>query len=133
MRIALPISEGKFSTHYGRAESLSIHDIDLEHGTSTDVGVKEFPEGTCGAGAWVARQGVEVMLAGGLGGGAAKGLAEAGVKVMAGVQETDPKRVLELFLAGVAQARELAPGESACQGHDHDHDHGEGHVCTCKH
>jgi predicted Fe-Mo cluster-binding NifX family protein len=135
MRIALPISEGKFSTHYGRAEALSIHDIDLDTGTARDGGLRLFPaEGTCGAGPWVAAQGIEILLAGGLGGGAAKGLAEAGVRVMAGVQETDPKRVLELFLAGVSQAREMAPGESTCQGHgDDDHHHGEGHVCTCRH
>jgi predicted Fe-Mo cluster-binding NifX family protein len=132
MRIAMPLCEGKFSVHYGRAEKISIHDIDLEGGTSVDVGVKDFPEGTCGAGAWVARQGVEVMLVGGLGAGAAQGLEEAGVKVLAGVQEEDAAKVLRMFLEGATQVRELAPGESACQGHDHEHEHGEGHVCTCR-
>lgn len=137
MRIALPLSDGKFSTHYGRAKALSLHDVDLATGTASFVGLRMFPsEGTCGAGRWVATQGVEVLLAGGLGSGAAKGLGEAGVKVFAGIEETDPRAVLETFLAGVAQARELAPGESMCQGHDDDHEHGHhgpDHVCTCKH
>lgn len=141
MRIALPISEGKFSTHYGRAEAISIHDIDLSTGTAADRGLKLFPaEGTCGAGPWMAEQGVEVLLAGGLGSGAAQALGKAGVKVFAGITETDPRKVLEQFLAGVAQARELAPGESMCQGHEDGeehghghHHHGAGHACTCKH
>ena len=136
MRIALPLANGKFSIHYGRAEALSIHEIDLEKGISTSLGMRMFPqEGTCGAGKWVAAQGVEVLLAGGLGAGAAKGLGEAGVRVFAGVEEEEPNKVLEMFLAGIAQAKELAPGESACQGHGDEpgHQHGEGHVCTCKH
>lgn len=137
MRVALPIAEGKFSTHYGRAEALSLHEIDLEKGTASNLGLRLFPaDGTCSAAPWVAAQGVEILLAGGLGNGAAQGLGKAGVKVFAGIEETDPAKVLESFLAGVAQARELAPGESMCQGHDDDHEHGhhgEGHVCTCKH
>lgn len=140
MRIALPISEGKFSTHYGRAEALSLYEVDLSEGTAANLGMRLFPaEGTCGAGAWVATQGVEILLAGGLGSGAALGLGKAGVKVFAGISETDPAKVVEQFLAGIAQARELAPGESMCQGHEdgeehgHGHHHGAGHVCTCKH
>lgn len=140
MRIALPISEGKFSTHYGRAESISMYEVDLSAGTASNLGMRLFPaEGTCGAGTWVAAQGVEILLAGGLGSGAAQGLGKAGVKVFAGISETDPAKVVEQFLAGIAQARELAPGESMCQGHEdgeehgHGHHHGAGHVCTCKH
>lgn len=135
MRLALPIAEGKFSLHYGRASALSIHDVDLERGTSVPVGLLPFPaEGTCSAAAWVAAQGVDVMLAGGLGGGAAQGLGKAGVQVLAGIREEDPSKVLASFLAGAAEARRLAPGESLCEGHDdddHDH-HGEGHVCHCR-
>ena len=138
MRVALPISEGKFSIHYGRAEALSLHEVDLATGKASDLGMRLFPaEGTCSAAPWVAAQGVEILLAGGLGSGAAQGLGKAGVKVFAGIEETDARKVLESFLAGVAQARELAPGESMCQGHDDDHEHGHsqgaGHVCTCKH
>ena len=129
MRIALPISEGKFSIHYGRAEALSLHDIDLATGTSADLGMRLFPaEGTCGAGPWVAQQGVEVLLAGGLGSGAAQSLAKAGVKVFAGIAETDPRKVIQQFLAGVAEARELAPGESMCQGHEDGEEIGRAHV-----
>ena len=137
MRIALPIADGKFSTHYGRAQALSLHDIDLESGKASDLGHRAFPEeGTCSAAPWVAAQGVEVLLVGGLGAGAAQGLGKAGVKVFAGIEEEDPAKVVEMFLAGLAQTRELAPGESMCQGHDDDHEHGHqhgaGHVCTCK-
>lgn len=134
MRIAMPIADGKFSTHYGRAKGLSVHDVDLETGTSVDLGLKPFPEtGTCSAASWVAQQGIDVLLAGGLGGGAAQGLGKHGIKVLAGVQEEDPAKVLASFLAGVTRVVELAPGESMCNGHDDDHDHhGEGHVCTCK-
>jgi len=134
MRIAMPIADGKFSTHYGRAKGLSIHDVDLEKGEMTDLGLKPFPEtGTCSAAAWVAQQGIEVLLAGGLGAGAAKGLGNHGIKVLAGVEEEDPAKVMASFLAGITKVIELAPGESLCGGHDDDdHQHAEGHVCTCK-
>ncbi len=138
MRVALPLSEGKFSTHYGRAEELSLHDVDLATGNTLDLGLRLFPaEGTCNAAAWVAAQGVDILLVGGLGFGAAQGLGKAGVKVFAGFEETDARKVLESYLAGVAPARELAPGESDCQGHgddhEHEHRHGADHVCHCKH
>ena len=138
MRIALPIADGKFALHYGRSQALSLHDVDAEKGTVVDLGMRPFPaEGTCSAADWVASHGVEVLLAGGLGAGAASGLGKVGVRVMAGVQEEDPRRVVEMFLAGLAQVRELAPGESLCQGHEdgeeHGHEHAEGHVCTCGH
>jgi predicted Fe-Mo cluster-binding NifX family protein len=134
MRIAMPIAEGKFSLHYGSCEVLSIHDIDLQSGVATPVAVVDAPaEGMCGAGPWIASQGVQVLLAGGLGAGAAQGLGKAGVRVFAGIKETDPAKVLEMFLDGVAEARELAPGESMCHGHEdgHEHRHGADHVCTC--
>jgi len=136
MRIAMPIAEGQFALHYGSCETLSIHDVDLEKGIATAVSVVAAPaEGMCGAGPWIASQGIQILLAGGLGAGAAQGLGKAGVRVFAGIQEKDPAKVLELFLAGVAEARELAPGESMCHGHDdeqgHGHHHGADHVCTC--
>lgn len=137
MRIALPLVEGKFALHYGSSDSISLHDIDAAHGVAKGAGVVATPaEGMCGAGPWLAAQGVEVLLAGGIGAGAARGLADAGVRVFAGVQDEDARKVLELFLAGLARARELAPGESMCKGHgegghEHGHHHGEGHVCTC--
>ena len=138
MRIALPIADGKFALHYGRSQALSLHEVDLATGSSTDLGLRAFPaEGTCSAAPWVASQGVEILLAGGLGAGAAAGLGNAGVRVMAGIQEEDPRLVVEQFLSGIAQARELSPGESLCHGHEDGEDqghgghHGEGHVCTC--
>lgn len=134
MRIAMPIAEGKFALHYGSCETLSIHDIDLQRGVAMPVAVVDAPaEGMCGAGPWIASQGVQVLLAGGLGAGAAQGLGKAGVRVFAGIKETDPAKVLEMFLDGVAEARELAPGESMCRGHEdgHEHRHGADHVCTC--
>jgi len=136
MRIALPIADGKFSLHYGRAQALRLYDIDQDKGIATSLGERPYPDsGTCSAGAWVAEQGVEVLLAGGLGGGAAQGMAKHGIKVLAGVQEENPEKVLESFLSGIAKVVELAPGEALCQGHDGEsaHEHEEGHVCHCGH
>lgn len=135
MRIALPISNGRFSLHYGSAEEIALHDIDVEQGVATSVGMVSTPaEGMCGAGSWMAAQGIEVLIVGGIGAGAARSLGQAGIRVFAGIQEEDPEKVVTMILEGVAQARELAPGESMCQGHGeggHGHHHGEGHACTC--
>jgi len=65
---------------------------------------------------------VDVLICGGIGGGAQMALTQAGIKLFGGVQG-DADKAVESFIAGV-----LAYDPNAKCEH-HDHHHGEGHVC----
>ena len=58
---------------------------------------------------WLAKRGVNVILAGGMGGRARELLDRQGVTVVTGGQEGNPKRVVELYLAG-----QLATAANPC-------------------
>ncbi len=127
MILGLPVSDGKFSGHYGKSQALRLYEA--KSGAAHLIGDRAFPDtGVCSASAWVAEQGVEVMLTGGLGKGAADGLMSKGIRVVAGFTTEDTDVAVQEFLAG--NGTELSLGESRCQGHG-DHEHEEGHVCHC--
>lgn len=72
--------------------------------------------------------GVDALICGGIGGGAQSALAEAGIKLYAGVRGSADAAVLAL-LAGKLNA---AQGATCDHHHEEGHDcgsHGEGHTC----
>ena len=67
-------------------------------------------------------QQVDVLICGGIGGGAQMALAQAGIKLFGGVSG-DADAAVEAFVAG-----NLAYNPDVKCNH-HDHEHGEGHTC----
>ena len=63
----------------------------------------------------------EVLICGGIGGGAVNGLAAAGIEVVAGVSGSVKDAVIK-YLSG----EKLGSGQPTC---DHHHDHEDGHSC----
>lgn len=128
MIIALPLTEnGEFSPHYGQSSRMALFEVDREGRRilrETRVTPPE-PE-PCGWADWLAEQGVDLLLAGGLGRGAQHRLAAAGIPVLAGVAAGSPR---ELALAWLEDR--LTPGPNACDGHEHHgdepHEHGHHH------
>ena len=129
MKIALPITEdGMFSAHYGDCHGLAFFSLDPEGLFAGPVRV-DPPRGTpCSWPDWIADQGVDVVLAGGMGSGARERLAARGVQVVTGVAAAPVDELVRNFVAG-----SLLVGANACAGdHDHDHDHDHG-SCGCGH
>ena len=130
MRIAIPSENGKLCSHFGHCEAFSIVDVDLSNG---EMNIKtDAPEGgvSCHCAPWVAQQGVELVLAGGIGGRPAAALQELGIEVIAGCPAIEIDSLVRNYINN-----QLEVGENSC-GHDdhhHCHGHGEGHHCGHNH
>ena len=132
MKIAVPItSENQIDGHFGHCESYGIFSISDNNEIS---GLKNVgsPDG-CGCksdiASVLASDGVTIMLAGGIGGGAINVLNNSGIEVIRGCAG-DATDVVKQYLAG-----KVTDSGSSCnhhEGHHHEglHHESEGHVCN---
>ncbi len=121
MRIAVTYENGAIFQHFGHTQQFKVYDV--QDGVIVSAQVVD----TCGQGHG-ALAGVlsalkaDVLICGGIGGGAQMALASAGVKLFGGVSG-DADAAVEAFLAG-----KLAFNPDVRCNH-HDHHHGEDHHC----
>ena len=119
MKIAVPYADGLVFQHFGHTPAFKIYEIQA----GENLNEEELDATGSGLGAlasMLAQQGVNLLICGGIGGGARMALAEAGVVVMGGVAG-DADDAVDAFLAG-----NLRFNPNASCAH---HDHGEGHSC----
>lgn len=126
MKIAIPTSEGKLCSHFGHCETFSFVEINPESKEIVSISTGEPEEGiTCQSANWLAAQGVNLVLAGGMGGRPMMIFSQSGVQVVTGCPELGIEEIVKLYLNN-----ELVTGENSC-GHDPNHSchggHGEGH------
>jgi len=130
MRIALPLSGGVFSQHFGQSTGFWI--CDVQQNPPTLSGGRELPMpegGGCGAiPAMLSQAGVNLVIAGGMGAGAVQNLAQCGIDVITGVAGGTPQEIAQEYLAG-----RLASTGQLCQHHEGhgEHGHGYGHGGNC--
>jgi predicted Fe-Mo cluster-binding NifX family protein len=123
MKIAIPTAEGKLCGHFGHCESFTIAEINPETKEILSIESRVPEEGiSCQSASWISEQGVNVVLAGGMGGRPLMIFAQNGVEVVAGCPELPVKAVIESFMS-----KTLETGENACGGESHDHHHCHGH------
>ena len=121
MKIAVTYEDGNVFQHFGHTAAFKIYEV--EGGKVVSAQVLETNGSGHGALAGLlAQQDVQMLICGGIGGGARFALAEAGIVVYGGVTGVADEAV-ELFLAGA-----LNYDPNARCSH-HDHHHGEGHTC----
>ena len=121
MRVAVTYENGQIFQHFGRTETFKVYEIQDGAVVSAEV------TGTNGSGHG-ALAGVltdlkaEVLICGGIGGGAQMALAAANIKLYGGVSG-DADAAVQAFLNG-----ELDYNPNVqCNHHGHEHD--EGHAC----
>ncbi len=121
MKVAVTYENGQVFQHFGRTPQFKIYDI--EDGSVKSEKVIDTGETGHGALAgFLQDAGADVMICGGIGGGAVFAMAEAGIKVYAGASGKADD-VIESYLAGT-----LAEiGDATCDHHEHE-GHGE-HGC----
>ena len=117
MKIAVAYDNGTIFQHFGKTEHFKIYEVEDKNVISSQV------IGSNGAGhgalaGLLAEQAVDVLICGGIGGGAVAALTEAGVQLCAGASG-DADQAVEAYLKG-----ELASTGANC-----DHHHGEAHSC----
>lgn len=123
MRIAITCVNGEVFQHFGHCPSFLICDVEGNKIISTEL-IDTSTSG-CGALAEVlAKKGVNIVICGGIGGGAKNHLAAAGLQVLPGATGNALAQV-ESFIKGTLNY----DPESEC---DH-HEHGEGHQCQGNH
>ena len=130
MRIAIPTTDGKLCAHFGHCDEFSIVDVNNVNG---EINIRtDAPEDgvSCHCAAWIAQQGVNLVLAGGIGGRPIVALNELGIEVIAGCPAMEIKELVNCYLN-----QQLEIGINSC-GHDENHKchgDGEGHHCGHKH
>jgi ATP-binding protein involved in chromosome partitioning len=110
MRIAIPLAEGKLSTHFGHAERFALMDVDPAAKVVVkreDVDAPEHEPGLLPR--WLAERGARVIIASGMGRRAQDLFAEQGIKVVVGAPAETPERLVVDYLAGKLEA-----GENVC-------------------
>ena len=110
MRFAIPVCEGVLSMHFGHCEKFALVDVDPE--LKAIVGTTELDPPPHQPGllpGWLAERGVNLVIAGGMGGRAQQLFAEAGVKVVVGAPSVDPESVVMDYLSG-----KLVTGANVC-------------------
>ncbi|MBE6856810.1 MAG: dinitrogenase iron-molybdenum cofactor biosynthesis protein [Ruminococcus sp.] len=121
MRIAVTYENGQIFQHFGHTAEFKLYDI-ADGKIEGEQVVSTNGSGHGALAGFLTANGVEVLICGGIGGGAQNALAQAGIKLFGGVIGSADAAVNE-FLNGT-----LGFNPDVKCSH-HDHEHGEGHTC----
>ena len=117
MKIAVTYDNGNIFQHFGKTEFFKVYEIEDNKVISSEV-IGSNGTGHGALAGLLADQDVDVLICGGIGGGAQTALEEAGVETCAGAP------------GGADQAVEVyLKGELVSTGANCDHHHEEGHSC----
>ena len=127
MKIAVAYDNGNIFQHFGRTEFFKVYEVEDDKVASSEV-IGSNGVGHGALAGLLSDQSVDVLICGGIGGGAQAALAEAGVELCSGA-EGDADQAVEAYLKG-----ELVSTGANCDHHHHEEghscgDHGEGHSC----
>ena len=130
MRVAVTYEHGEVFQHFGHTERFKIYDIEGgEVAVATTVNTNGSGHGALAD--ILKKLRVDALICGGIGGGAKRALAEAGIALYGGVRGDADKAVEALLAKTLAFDSETtcdhhgehhgddACGEHGCKGHDH--------------
>ena len=121
MKIAVTYENGEIFGHFGHTKQFKVYETENGKILSSKV-IDTNGSGHGALAGMLSALNIDVLICGGIGGGAQVALSNAGIKLFGGVQGNADKAV-EAFLANTL---EYDP-EAKCDHHDHEH--GEGHTC----
>ena len=117
MKIAVTYDNGTIFQHFGKTENFKVYEVENGQVLSGEV-ISSNGSGHSALAGLLAGQNVDVLICGGIGGGAQAALTEAGIELCAGAQG-DADQAVEAYQKG-----ELVSSGATC-----DHHHEEGHSC----
>lgn len=132
MKAAVTYENGQVFQHFGHTETFKVYEIEEKNIVKSEV----IPTNGSGHGAladFLKDHGVEVLICGGIGGGAQNALAQAGIKLYGGVSGDADTAVAEWLKGSLNYNPDVS-----CSHHEHgDHEncgshgcgHGKGHSC----
>ena len=119
MKIAVTYENGEIFQHFGHTEAFKVYETENNKIVSSKV-VDTNGSGHGALAGLLQELKVEVLICGGIGGGAQMALNDANIKLFGGVSG-DADKAVEAYLNG-----ELLYNPDVKCNH---HDHGEGHTC----
>ncbi|HEY4534058.1 MAG TPA: NifB/NifX family molybdenum-iron cluster-binding protein [Fusobacterium sp.] len=124
MKVAVTYDDGDVFQHFGHTETFKIYEVEGDKIVSSEV-IGTEGEGHSSLAGFLKNKGVDILICGGMGGGAKMALAAQGIEFYPGVSGNADMAV-EAFLRKELQYN----AETEC----HHHDHGEeGHQCGGHH
>ena len=110
MKIAMPLANNMLCMHFGHCEVFRFFSINETNKTVEDFKDLTPPPHEPGVlPKWIAENGANLVLAGGMGQRAQSLFGNNGVQVVTGVIETDPNKAVADYLEG-----KLSTGQNAC-------------------
>lgn len=122
MKIAVTYENGQVFQHFGHTETFKIYEVEDGKVVASEV-VGTNGQGHGALGGFLAEQGVNVLICGGIGGGARNALAAAGIQLFGGACGDADAQVASFLSGNLAYDPDVQ-----CQHHGEGH-HGEGHEC----
>ena len=120
MKIAVTYENGQIFQHFGHTEQFKIYTAENGKIISSEV-IDTNGSGHGALAGLLLSLGVDILICGGIGGGAQMALAEAGIKLYGGVSGPTDTAVNALLDGTLGFNPDVK-----CNHHDH---HGEGHTC----
>jgi len=109
-RIAIPVSEGILASHFGHSEHFAFFDVAADHKTVlTEVQKTPPPHEPGTYPKWLREEGVNIVIAGGMGTRALSLFEQQGINVVVGASPTGPRQLVEQLLSG-----KLTSGANVC-------------------
>ena len=121
MKIAVTYENGEIFGHFGHTKQFKVYETENGKIISSKV-VDTNGSGHGALAGMLSALDIDVLICGGIGGGAQMALSNAGIKLFGGVQG-DADKAVEAYLNDT-----LSYDPDAKCDH-HDHEHGEGHTC----
>ena len=119
LKIAVTTENGMIFQHFGKCQEFTVYEAEGGKILSKTV-LSSGGNGHSALATLLAQNNVDLLICGGIGGGAKNALADAGVQLIAGASGSVDAAV-EAWLAGTL----VHDADFTCNHHDH----GEGHTC----
>lgn len=122
MRIGVAYENGQVFQHFGHTEQFKLYDVENGEIRETNI-VDTNGQGHGALAAFLAQNGVDILICGGIGGGAKTALAEAGIKLFGGISG-NADEAAEAFISG----KIAYDPDVQCTKHEHE-DSCKAHSC----
>ena len=129
MKIAVTYDQGNIFQHFGHTEEFKVYEVEDGKVLSSQI-LASNGSGHGALAGLLGEEGVDVLICGGIGGGAHSALMDKGIKVFAGAEGSADEAV-EAYLKG-----ELTDSGVNCDHHGEDHkcgDHHDSEGCSGHH
>ena len=123
MIIAVTYENEKIYQHFGHTAQFKVYHVENGEILSSQV-VDTLGSGHGALAGFLKAYHVDILICGGIGGGARMALAQAGIAVYGGVSG-----LADVAAQAFAEGRLVFDPNARCSHHDHDHHHEDGHTC----